>query len=65
MSLTRSKDTEQSVQKTVQSSPSVTSFRPYLRAARRTGENSNEHFHLEVLDATTYYILQINETIKR
>lgn len=41
MSLTRSKDTEQSVQKRAQSSPSIASLRPYLRAARRT-ENKQQ-----------------------
>ncbi len=39
MSLTRSRDTEQSVQNSVQSSPSITSLRPYRRAARRTETN--------------------------
>lgn len=46
MSLTRSKDTEQSVQKRVQSSPSIASLRPYLRAARRTGSKEPREFSL-------------------
>lgn len=39
MSFTRSRDTEQSVQNSVQSSPSAASRRPNLRAARRTETN--------------------------
>ncbi|TNN51613.1 hypothetical protein EYF80_038189 [Liparis tanakae] len=39
-----STDTEQSVQKRVQSSPSITSLRLYLRAARRTGTDTQGVF---------------------